>query len=289
MDFPADVLGWMRADLDAAGIAYDATEVTKEPRKFVVRWFDLRARRVEPARRGSYVSKELTKSPFYGRFRRAIHAVLDRSELGHDLRPFQSGQINHAGKPDKLLSDWRIQHFHLGRRKAGSEFCERTGQLLYATVLPNRVYAIQVMDHKSFSEIELLEIIEANWPDYLDRFTFKNLVDIEPVPTSSDIKTLRDGNVQSFVKLSSGRIIGPPGGGYSTAGTSTEGAEAARNLFRQLSHIEHFVKKHESDIRGELGIDGTVRIVMAEPPGDEIVLLGEGHTKTVRIPIAPRT
>jgi hypothetical protein len=76
--------------------------------------------------------------------------------------------------------------------------------------------------------LDILDIIDENWPRLLDRVTLRGILDVtQCARTRDEVKAIRKANVISAFKLKSGRIIIPPGGGIATDGTSLEAVMAA--------------------------------------------------------------
>jgi hypothetical protein len=81
---------------------------------------------------------------------------------------------------------------------------------LFAIVTLTDVYFIKIANHGNWSDKELLEIVDANWPELIDRYRIEG----EPVRTfsSEEIGELRKAHVNTMIKLSSGRSYILPGG-----------------------------------------------------------------------------
>lgn len=160
-----------------------------------------------------------------------LHAGLLELETafanGADIWPWQSKLIDRLPYEDGLYNDYRVLHFHLGTGKEACGYTNRTKELLFAIVDRADVYEIGIYRHGDWYELDILDIIDGNWPALLDRVTIRSL-DVSNCPsTREDVKALRQANVVSVVKLKSGRIVAPPGGGVATDGTSIEAVTSA--------------------------------------------------------------
>ncbi|MGI8538640.1 MAG: hypothetical protein ACR2N0_02505 [Rubrobacteraceae bacterium] len=285
MDFVADLAGGLARKLSAAGLTYDEQLRRDDPVGFMAQYIEYQRRRISQRPRRVELSQELQSSPLLQKFAAAVCNLTELSRKGADLSPYQSKRIKFFNKRDMMLYDWKIQHLHLGEHKPGEKFAERTSELLFATFLTNAVYLIAIMDHDSFSEIELLEIVEANWPEYLDQFTLKGLTAVSPVPTSADVAMQREEGVQTVVTLKSGKILGPPGGGYSYARTSVSCMREAQLIARLLWNAEELVKAREEEIRVRLEISSEVQIRLAEYDPKYVAIIGEGGSKLLKLPV----
>jgi hypothetical protein len=146
---------------------------------------------------------------------------------GNEIRPWQSKLVEKISYEDGLLNDFGVFHFHLGETVDNSGYIKRTGPLLFAIVRYSTVYEIGIYNHGDWYEFDILNIIDRNWPYLLDPVTLKGL-DIAYSPqTKQQIKALRQANICSMIKLDSGRIVIPMGGGAATDGTSFDAVRSA--------------------------------------------------------------
>ena len=142
----------------------------------------------------------------------------------------------------------------MGQGFQSNGYIDRTGDLLFAIVDVHSVYEIGIYHHGDWYEFDLLDIIDQNWPVFLDRYTI-NGIDLQKYPTTRDeVKKLRQANVVSIFKLPSGRIVAPPGGGVSTDATSVDAVNAANYWAKLLRNGAKFIK---DDIRKQV-MSGTM-------------------------------
>ena len=160
---------------------------------------------------------------------------------GADIWPWQSKLIDKLSFEDGLYNDYRIVHFHLGEGFHTSGYINRTGELLFAAVDPDAVYEIGIYNHGDWYELDLLDIVDQNWPHLLDPVTIQGF-DVANCPTTRDeVKALRDAKVVTIIKLNSGRIVAPPGGGIATDGTSIEAVQSADYWAKLLRNGENAI------------------------------------------------
>jgi hypothetical protein len=141
---------------------------------------------------------------------------------GTDVWPWQSRFIDRPAYEDGLFNEYRITHFHLGVGFLPNGYIIRTPALLFAIVDASSVYEIGIYQHGDWYELDILDIIDDNWPQLLERFTVHGIQDVQCPRTRDEVRTLRTNNMMSMIRLRSGRIIAPPGGGFATDGTSVE-------------------------------------------------------------------
>ena len=285
MNFVSDLTEIIEKRLKAEGIDYDDNLMKKDSVVFLANYIEFMTRRISLQRRKVKLSKELQSCQDYITYESVLKNLVTLSESGGDITPYQTKRLRGFNKQDRLLSDWGIHHLHLGELQSGKRFSDRTSALLYAIFLEQITYFIAIMDHNSFSDIELLRIIESNWPSYLKAFELEGIIDLEFAPSSKEVKILREAGVAAFIKLPSGRILGPPGGGITTAGTSVRCMMEAQRTARLLWNAEAVVKQNDSDFREKLGIaaDAPIRLIALESTC--VIISGEGASIHLKIPI----
>jgi hypothetical protein len=165
---------------------------------------------------------------------------VQNAKAGKNLKPYVSTNITDADYPDLLFYDWGVYHFHLGlgpdKRRKG--FIGRTNDLLFAVTDPAAtiMYLLDVLPH-SFTNQRLLQIIEENWPNLLERYTLKGVLGLEHNASDEEIHKLRRAGVCVLVQTPSGRVLAPMGGGISTARTSirnTMSTDWAKKVVRDI-------------------------------------------------------
>jgi hypothetical protein len=147
---------------------------------------------------------------------------------------------NDPRKNDHLLADWDIHHLHLGldTDRIPSGQIRGTKLVLFCILDSRDAYLIQVLDHESFSEPELLEIVYANWPHLLAPLA---LEPGEP-PTRDRIKAARAGGLTPITALRTGFVAVPRGGGITTSGHSFRALRLATEWAEVTSRWEECVR-----------------------------------------------
>lgn len=138
----------------------------------VINYLTWRARLIRVRKRSVTIWPEVKASPHYATYAAEIAAIAKEFEDGLDLNPRLSNQVRWKGfkaqttPPANLTSDermrwgWRgkdrtrvlydVHHLHMGARSA--HFAERTGELLFVGVLPDRALFLTIGDHTSFDD-----------------------------------------------------------------------------------------------------------------------------------------
>jgi len=214
-DFYHDFISFCKAELNSFGYSTDGKNEEDVDRMFWMVFYripSMRPRKIHTAK-NFFCHSELEDG---------LKKLEGDVECGNLLKPYLSTNVDFIADKrfyDKLLSDWNIHHFHLGTTMQSNRFVDRTGNLLFATLDDDNFYEIAIMDHRDhWTEKDLLEIININWPELINKFVFKN-ISIQSNFTKDNIKKFRKKGIQSLVKLADGKVLAPLGGGYSTDGT----------------------------------------------------------------------
>jgi hypothetical protein len=235
MDLYRDLAANFRQRLVDAGYAVPANWSDRE---IVYAWSNVRHRIPHVRPRRVHRSAEFTCP---GKHAAGLAIVEDKLLRGETIHQHLSRRVNDLEYHDALLNDWDIQHLHLGTTYLPNGLIKGTGEILYCIIEPDDAYFIQVMDHHRFSEPELLEIVNANWPKLLVRVP---LFAGTP-PTAAKVKQSRAANVVSLITLRDGTVVAPRGGGCATSGHSVKATTSA-------SHWGWLTDQWESMVRSQL-------------------------------------
>jgi hypothetical protein len=106
-------------------------------------------------------------------------------------------------------------------------------------VEPDDLYLIDVRPHSAMADIDLLEIVLANWPSLLRQCSgLKGSAD-GANPTAEELQDARRHGVQPLLRLSDGRVYGPRGGGRTTAsGSSAHAVSETACVLRKARDLE---------------------------------------------------
>ncbi len=160
---------------------------------------------------------------------------------GADIWPWQSKLIDRPSVEDGMYNDYRVIHFHLGIGFETSGYIKRTGPLLFAIVDSASVYEIGLYHHGDWYEFDVLNIVDENWPHLLDPVTIRG-IDVANCPqTRDEVKAFRKANILSVIRLKSGRLVAPPGGGTAGDGTSVEAVTSADRWAKLLRNGEQLI------------------------------------------------
>jgi hypothetical protein len=218
----------------------------------LIRWFDFRLRYIEPRSRKILKSNNFDKR-LPEEAASALRAFTQLSENGADLNPYQTKKIKRNDssgtkrqlRTDGLWADWRIHHAHLTEAPVGSgqEFSDRSEWLLFFLTSPDVLALIDVRSHNEpgiFQSIDLVEHALRSWPDFANSMQAKGIVGLASSSASDtkSVKELRTGGVNQMLVVD-GVVYAPPGGGLTTAATSTQ-VSLTRNRVKSLARDIQF-------------------------------------------------
>jgi hypothetical protein len=170
--------------------------------------------------------------------RNGLKLVEDKIVNGKDLRVHLSRQLMDPTYNDMMLNDWGIYHLHLGTIIEADGFIKRTGLLLFARVVDQSVYFVGVARHGEWTDQQILETINENWPETLSAFKLPDASAVSMSYSDKDIQTLRKVSVSMIHQLSDGTILMPPGGAYSTSGLSITVQQKADRFRKHVQTLE---------------------------------------------------
>lgn len=176
-------------------------------------------RKLVPSQRQVKWSRELSRKTLNTDILAGCEAFSKASEAGHDLTPFMTTTIQDPEISDTLLNDWAIYHFHLYvDRMEPSGFVGRGSELLFAFVTNQNVYLIDILDHNSFCDTDLFEIIHQNWPDIIRKFRPPGVSNATNLNEDGDEikirKTLRKAGLQTIIVTHDKTVYLPFGDGF---------------------------------------------------------------------------
>lgn len=192
----------------------------------------------------------------------AIGEITKASNSGSSLRHFMSTNISNASFEDKMYSDWKIAHLHLNLRLSSkpkhqtklTHFVERSGPILFAFPYQSGLYLIDIRAHGDnnpdvWVERNLFEIIHENWPHIIEDHRMENMRNTKDAPTpTSQIKILRDKNVNSFITMGDGTTYRPLGGGLSSAGSNINITIHTDGLFHKINSYLEEIKQRIDEL-----------------------------------------
>lgn len=210
-----------------------------DPRKnrhaLITAYCSMLGRRVAPAKRRVHLNPSLSvPDEVAGGF----ELLVRKFENGEDVNPHLNKFSAKLDKNDQLLYDWGINHFHLGTALDPSGFIKRTGPIAYAIVKENDVYIITVTEHGHWSDKDLLEIVDTNWPELIAGWKIDG--EWEADLSSEEIRNLRKAGISCGIKLANGNSYFSPGGGINCAGGSTFAVIEANKMYHCFRDLHKY-------------------------------------------------
>ncbi|HEY0712145.1 MAG TPA: hypothetical protein VGF45_05700 [Polyangia bacterium] len=252
-NFLADLGQVLQALLESEGIKTPALNTPDLCRMY----FNIAHRQIVPKPRSAIWSAELRAKSLSPEILAGLRQIETSSARGEDLSPRQSTQYGDVYFTDMLLNDWGIQHFHLGTDAPGpNKRVARDRQVLFVVVTDASLLFADVFGHE-FCRDELLEIVQRNWPEWLEPHRAQNAVSAPPIPESrrkafrGPIKP-RGGRLLLPSVMRDGTVYVPPGGGYFVDGSSVTAGRKADALLTEITGTERSCRQQAEVIRDRL-------------------------------------
>jgi len=219
MNLPSDLQHAICSEFSRQGISYPGGA---DLARLASRLFEMLIRRIEPVPRQVHLSNEIHDS--LGRLSRkmdegaseawtTVFYLRNLFECAKTVLPHLSKGVGDTDpkNPDGLLWDYGMHHLHLGRNVKTDGFVERSDWLLFAIVVGQDVYFVDVRRHADPERLQwvrqdLLSIVHRNWPELTESRLLRGVMGTEVTDTQKF--ELRRKNVNVVHEID-GRVIAP--------------------------------------------------------------------------------
>jgi hypothetical protein len=259
IDFYSDWIEYLRNELIQMGYNVDSKAT---PEVIATQFLNVRHRLLPKIPRKVLVSREF-HCPSH--LQSDLKLFREKVEKGEDLYPHLSRKIKEVKFNDGMLNDWGVQHFHLGSKTITSGkdkgLIEGNNQILFVRVTKNVMYFIDVKDHKSWADKDVIEIIHSNWPESIAEYRVPPQSDLLPSKLNADdISQVRNAGINVRLALSDGTVYMALGGGYMLNRLSLPVAIThqvnAKHLIEHENSIKNNIQEMAIRIKNETGYEG---------------------------------
>jgi hypothetical protein len=214
----------------------------------------------------------------------------DELTSGVDVNARLSRRLFDATFEDELLNDWGITHFHLGLRKADGTVTG-TKIVLFAFVRDSIVHCIGFYDHCSWVKLEILEILQRNWPQAMEHARAYGVTGYDDLTEADRAKLRKAGG--TVLTTVNGLVYASVGGGYTSAGTSMRAHWEADHAIQMVGDYEKRLHENIATVVEDFaaqglqigsepafafGISGDGKAIAVEQSTGGYVILGEFPT-----------
>ena len=253
-DFLSDWMEILKSELINFGYSIKPNDDYKN---ICMKYFNIRKRLIEPKPRKVLTSNEFNCSNDY---LNGLSILKRKIENGESLIPYLSTLIKNPNYNDMLLNDWGVYHLHLGEAIDSRGFIERTAPLLYVRFDKEFAYFINVFDHNSWTNKDIIEIIHNNWPKSIEIYRIKGVLGNTNEPNEEELKQLRNSGIVSMIRIidknEDAIIYAPPGGGYATSGTSIDVVMAMDRYTSGIKKIQEYIHEKIDELIKEMKEQG---------------------------------
>ena len=250
MNFRNDLYKIAKQLLDHYGVKSSSA---KTGRDFIEMYINMRLKLIHPQKYQVLCSETLTSRSLSSKINDGIDSVQKKLEQGDDVTPHMSEKILKGTFTDRLFSDWGIYHLHLGLSMEGN-FIKRTKEVLFLVIKENRAYFIDVREHGIsgepyvFSQLDLLQTLADEFPEVMEPFEVKHVVDISlDITDPAEIDKCRKAGLSLPYKIND-KIYDSMGGGITSASTSVRVVEETDRLLRWADDKEKCINKKRDKI-----------------------------------------
>ncbi len=252
IDFKSDLRRIINSQLKSLNVEKEFIE-KNNLEILLIQYHNQKLRRISESKRNVYFSKGFQyPKEHIDEFRSIVNAIKQKFETGEDVNPHLSQRIMNVDYNDDLLHEWGIHHLHLNTEMKSNGFIKRSSELLYLVIDSQNSYFINIYDHKEFQNIELLEIIEENWPFLLQKYLLNDLTSISNDQSKKGIRKSRKNNSFNIYATSSGKVYLPRGGGLNSAGSNVTSLEYAEVVIDEIQYVENFILNNKEKLALEL-------------------------------------
>jgi hypothetical protein len=238
-DFWAEYLGQFRQMLLRRGVSVTGSETDDQ---VVLAYFNRQARHVTATPRVVHQPPGFSVPPKFKGYEDAVAAIRKAIVAGVDITPRMSRKLQRWDYVDGMLADFGIQHLHLGTTLDADGFYAQGVPLLYVRFDEANAYFLIVADHGEWANVDLIEIIHANWPGSIERCRIQHGRSGSGNVSDQERMAARQHGIDVKIKMKDGTVYSPPGGGFSASGDTTAAS-------MQVLANRHALNQHEAAMK----------------------------------------
>ncbi|WP_341919459.1 hypothetical protein [Polaromonas sp. YR568] len=227
----------------------------------VSRWLDFRLRYIEPKPRKVFKSNKFPVA-IPVEIEEALKSLEVLIRDGGDINPYQSktsvlndtSGLKPQRRTDGLWASWGIHHLHLTNipLAASQKFSARSDWLLFLMVEDDGIAFIDIREHSEsnlWTQDDLVKTYVRSFPKHSERFRMEGVVGLAgSALTQDETGKLRNAGITTFLQVDGG-VFSPPGGGVTSAVTSTKAIRAEAAIRSNLKLVAKWAADPEQPIQ----------------------------------------
>jgi hypothetical protein len=219
-------------------------------------FFNLQFKQISPVSRQVFKSRQFLSRNLSQIERTALQYIETKIKYAENLKYHLSKNALDPTKNDPLLNCWAIHHLHISDvKEKNSPFFQRTKNVLFAIFTDEQVFFIDVRPHGIdgekyiFAKKELLEIVDNNWPQLLESYLAKDVIDITHNLSAEETTLARKKGLNTAMLKINGKIYFEPALGIMTSGDNIQVVRKADAVLRNLHGIFELIEKDPITIK----------------------------------------
>lgn len=159
-------------------------------------------------------------------------------------------------------------------------YTSRTDQLLFATIVGDTMFFIQIFPHGSWYKSDLVEILHNNWPHLLKKYLYSGKAEYF---NEIQKKNLRDKHTNAVISMKDGTTYFPPGGGTTASGLNIHDVIATDQIMATFKVIESDLLKNKEKVCATLKRDVSEDFLIKLDIDDELKFVPYDFEKKIGI------
>lgn len=204
-------------------------------------------------------------------------------EVGRNVNLFQNKRLFQSKFHDHLLYEWKIYHFHLSHKfEKNNTFVKQTDILLFAYIDDKQAIFLDIEKHKEgiFADEKWLELLDIHYPEILEKYHAKDILDISPYLSPFERQMLWDKGYTIGMTKANGKIFHSPGIGRTTSGHSLEVTLLVDKIQRWVFEMKNQFESKRREICESFKLDSAACVFKLRF-GEATLEVFEMNSKTV--------
>jgi len=196
-------------------------------------------------------------------FKKGLNNLENKILIGDLLFPHLSRSIFNTKEQDGMLFDFGVYHLHLGIEPdiKNKRFVQGANEILYCMFDNEYCYFIMIAEHGKWADKEILRIVKNNFPNLIENWRLKGVLEISQTFDEKDRLSLRKHSVNAVIDID-GDYYFSPGGGINGAGGPAASSINMTMQYHFYKYIEEnmikIISLNEEQIKSEIKLENNM-------------------------------